>query len=528
MIVHLYWAIVLAAVVCGSSIAAAQTAQPEAPEELVFSDQPQSVAVLDFRVIGEGLDPAAGEALATVIRSAIVRAGGVRLIERQALADILKEQDLQVTDIVDPATAVELGRIAGVDWLVLGSIASLGRTHTVTSRVVDVTTGEAAEAEEFSLRSLDEYARVGRLLAALIGEQPIGQDSIAASPHVSDTFDGKKCKLTLGPLKDPRNRTALDEGRFVMHKASKGNHYWWVPGVKGDFYMQVDLAQLSGPPRGACGVIWGARGTGDYLSVVIDGKRRVWIERRQGGTTSTTLAERRDWPVVNPPPRSNRIRLESWEDRHRVFVNGVCLDDFYEPGYREGKVGLRASLHSEDHPAQFAADNLLAGSLRPATAGIGTEEPTAKARPADRPRKKPRSRSAPPWATIKKVRVQQDVQRDVRGVTVHVAFEVGNLKGKRLHAAAMFADARTGKPLADRDGRYRTPQGRVAAVRSFSPRYRKSTYSDLTLFIPRSQLHLRPGQSALTCRASLWDDSRDPGVMLGVSGEVKFTLRPSR
>ena len=507
--------------------AAAQPSQPAAPGDLVFSDQPQSLAVLDFRVIGEKIDPAAGEVLAAVVRSALVRGGRVRVIEREELAALLREQDLQLTDIVDPATAVAAGRIAGVDWLVLGSIARLGKTYTVTSRVVDVTTGEAAEAEEFMLRSLDEYTRLGRLLAALIGEQPIGSDSIAARPHLTESFDGRKCKLPLGgPLADARAETLLDQGRYVMKKASKGNHYWWVPEVKGDFYVQVDLAQLEGPPGGACGLLWGARGTGDYLSVAVDGRRGVRIERRQGGTTSTSLLRKPDWPVVNQPPRSNRIRVESWGDRHRIFVNGVCVDDFYEPGYGDGKVGLRAFLPKKGQSARFAADNLVVGALQPRMAGIATESRGGKATSGKGPKMRRRARSAAAGAKIRQVRIARETRKQVRGVAVHVAFAVGNLKGGRARAVATFADARTGRPLKDRDGRYRTPDGRVAAVRDFSPRYRRSTYNDFTLFIPLGQLHLQRGQSALTCRVSLWDHSHDPPVRLARSAELDFAGEP--
>lgn len=514
------WVIALPVVVGAGLAASGQTTQPEAPPDSVLTDGPLSLAVLDFRVIGEGVDPAAGEALAAVIRAALVRGDRVRVIEREELAAILKEQDLQLTDIVDPATAVEVGRVAGVDRLVLGSVAGLGKTYTVTSRVVDVATGEAAEAEEFALRSLDEYARLGRLLAALIGEQPIGEDSIAAPPHLSESFEGEKCKLRLGPLKDPRNETLLEKGRYLMKKASKGNHYWWLPEVRDHFYVQVDLAQLEGPPGAACGLIWGGQGTGDYLSVVITGKGGVWIERRQGGTTSTTLAGNRDWEAVRPAPRSNRVRIESWDDRHRVFVNGVCVDDFYEPGSREGKVGLRAFLRKEDQAARFAADNLVVGRLKPQMAGIATGAPAARPKSGDRPKKKPRVRSTAPGARINKVWIKHELRRDARGVSVHVAFEAGNLKGRRLRAVATFTDARTGRPLQDRDGRYHTPDGRVAAIRDFSPRHRKSTYNDFTLFIPMSQLHLQRSQSALTCRVSLWDHSSDPPVRLARSTRV--------
>ena len=73
-----------------------------------------------------------------------------------------------------------------------------------------------------------------------------------------------------------------------------------------------------------------------------------------------------------------------------------------------------------------------------------------------------RARSAAAGAKISQVRIARQTRKQVRGVAVHVAFAVGNLKGGRARAVATFADARTGRPLKDRDGRYRAPDGRVA------------------------------------------------------------------
>lgn len=522
-------AVTAAALLSLAVVAYGQDEDPESAGPIGTIEQPVSLAVLDFSVIGTGVDPSAGEALATVIRSALAREGSgprrVRVIERTALKAILTEQDLQLTDMVDPNTAVKVGRIAGVDRLVMGSIARVGQTYTVTSRVVEVETGEAADADEFVVGTLDNYPQLARLLAALIGEQPIGPDSIAGRAYLSETFDGAKTTLQVGPLKNPGNGTALDKGRYLMSKASKGNHYWWVPGVKEGFYLQVDLAQLEGPPEGGCGVVWGARGTGDYLSLRIGGGGHVRLERRQGGTTSTTLTELVDWPVVNPPPKSNRVRIESWKDRHRVFVNGACVDDFYEPGYRGGKVGLRTHLPGAEMSAEFAADNLVAGALQPAKAGITTEPVRTRTgkTPTRTPRKEPVVRSQKPWARINKVWLTEETDRRHRGLTVHVAFEIANYRGRKVRATAYFRDAANDRPLRDHDGQYRTTEGWVATGRDFSPQHRVSSFSDLALSIPTSQLHVPFGRSKLECYVVLWDESQHPRVKLARSDAVAFT-----
>jgi len=316
-----------------------------------------------------------------------------------------------------------------------------------------------------------------------------------------------------------------------MKKATKGNHFWWVPRTPDALFVQVDLAQLEGPAHGSCGLVWGSRGPGDYLGVSIGARGHIRIHRREGGATGTTLSELGGTATINPPPRSNRIRIESWDDRHRVFVNGVCVEDFYEPGYRGGKVGLLATLRQEGTPAVFAADNLIVGALEPAAAGIATQTVTGTRvmEPGlvdNRPRKKPRARRTSPAVSIEKVWVRSETRRNVEGITVRVAFRADNLKGRPLRAIATFADARTGAPVRDADGRHRARDASVAATHDFSPRYRVSTFGDFPIFIPLGQLHQHPKSAALKCRVGLWDQSRDPPVCLGVSEWVRF--KPGR
>ncbi|MFQ5492400.1 MAG: CsgG/HfaB family protein [Phycisphaerae bacterium] len=502
-----------------------------AARQVAVSNQQDSsstrVAVLDFRVIGSGLDPSAGEALALVVRSAVVKGGGVRLIERAELKKILTEQDLQLTDMVDPATAVEVGRLAGVDRLVLGSIAAIEGTYTVTCRVIDVTTGEAADAEEFTLNSFEPYPRLGRLLGALIGEQPVTEESVARAPSWTETFQGPASKLPLSGPNLHQGSAKLDAGRYLLSRYGLGNQYAWLPTSGGPFYVQVDLAQLQGPRRSGCGLVWGARGTDDYLSVWLDGEQGLRLERRQGGTTSSAFLRKRVWPVLHERPRSNRVRLESWEDRHRVFVNGVLVDDFFEPGYDRGKVGLRVFTREDGVEAVCAADNLVYGPIDLASAGfaVGGGDPWGPGakKTHGQNRKRP-GRTEGPWAVLSGTRITRESRNGVDGLVVHVGFEVGNLKGQPLRLATRFFDPKTFDRLKDKDGQYTNARGFVVAVRDFTPRYRVSTYTDLTVFIPVDQLHLPRSRKRVRYQVMISNPFEDIPVQLARSKQKEISL----
>ncbi len=113
----------------------------------------------------------------------------------------------------------------------------------------------------------------------------------------------------------------------------------------------------------------------------------------------------------------------------------------------------------------------------------------------------------------------------MKGFNIHAAVEVGNCKGGKLRAAAQFFDAATGKPIKDQDGRFCNPAGEVVTEHHFTPRHRKSTYTDLKIFIPERQLHVPRGVTKLKCRVVLIDRSSSRPVRLARSEEVSFRLK---
>ena len=64
------------------------------------------------------------------------------VMERERMEEILKEQAFQLSDVCDTEVcAVEIGRLIGVEKMVIGSVGKLGRAYTLSVRMVDVETG---------------------------------------------------------------------------------------------------------------------------------------------------------------------------------------------------------------------------------------------------------------------------------------------------------------------------------------------------------------------------------------------------
>ncbi len=105
-----------------------------------------AVAVIPFEAKGEG--KAFADAVTETMITKLVNLRRFKVIERSAIDNVMKEQQFQASGIVDEKTAVRLGRIAGADAIIVGSILITTGTGKFSARVIDVETAETIVAEE--------------------------------------------------------------------------------------------------------------------------------------------------------------------------------------------------------------------------------------------------------------------------------------------------------------------------------------------------------------------------------------------
>jgi curli biogenesis system outer membrane secretion channel CsgG len=87
------------------------------------------VAVLEFKnkVQGYGWSGyKAGQAAQDMLVTEPLKKGTFRVMEREQLAAIMEEKNLTLSGDIDPKTAVKIGKIIGVEYLIAGSITELG------------------------------------------------------------------------------------------------------------------------------------------------------------------------------------------------------------------------------------------------------------------------------------------------------------------------------------------------------------------------------------------------------------------
>jgi curli biogenesis system outer membrane secretion channel CsgG len=103
--------------------------------------QRKRVAVLDFDygtvrsnvAAIWGTDQDVGKGIADMLVQKLVEDGKYRVIERKALDKILAEQNFSNSDRADPATAARIGKVLGVDAIIIGSITQFGRDDKSTT-----------------------------------------------------------------------------------------------------------------------------------------------------------------------------------------------------------------------------------------------------------------------------------------------------------------------------------------------------------------------------------------------------------
>lgn len=140
-----------------------------------------AIAVLPFDTKGsaKSLDVSVTDKLVTQL----VNLRRFKVMERTALEKVLKEQKLQTSGIVDEKTAVNVGKIAGADAIVIGDVTITGGTAKVSARVIDTETSETivAKEEQSQGATVDDVEKtVGRVAVDIYNELPLVEGYIVS------------------------------------------------------------------------------------------------------------------------------------------------------------------------------------------------------------------------------------------------------------------------------------------------------------------------------------------------------------
>ena len=133
-----------------------------------------TIALLDLQGIGISKDETS--LLTNRLRNELVKTKVYRVVERQEMSKILKEQKFQASGCTSTECAVEIGQLLGVERIVMGSIGILGNMYTISSRMVDVESAELISVSDYdyegNITGLLKYGMKSVALE-LVGERKV-------------------------------------------------------------------------------------------------------------------------------------------------------------------------------------------------------------------------------------------------------------------------------------------------------------------------------------------------------------------
>lgn len=133
----------------------------------------KSVAVVDFTDL-QGSVTELGRFMAEQLSVTLASEDrSFKVIDRGHLRKILREQGLGSSGVIDPTTAQEVGRIAGVDTLITGTLTPFGETVSLSLKALDTRSAENIRAMSVEIPKTNAIAELlGRGLGATEASAP--------------------------------------------------------------------------------------------------------------------------------------------------------------------------------------------------------------------------------------------------------------------------------------------------------------------------------------------------------------------
>lgn len=124
-----------------------------------------TIAVLDFDA--KNISQESAEAVTDLLRTELFNTGRFKVVERQEIQRIIKEQQFQVSGVTDSDQVVEIGRLLNVQAIMVGTVTKLGSTHLINTRLVNVRTGLVVHAE--SIESTGGEGKLPGAISIMVG-----------------------------------------------------------------------------------------------------------------------------------------------------------------------------------------------------------------------------------------------------------------------------------------------------------------------------------------------------------------------
>lgn len=192
------------------------------------------IAVFDFNE--SGVTKSEAKTISDNLSSELLVHKKFRLLERGQMEKILQEQGFQESGLCDESSCqMEMGKLLGVEKVIVGSVGKVGRTYTLTAKIISLETGEIElSAKEFFTGEIDgllltSTPRLGKKLSGI--EVPEMKKSVLGNqsslPKITGTPEQNNLKVQKALLwiKVSTGLLAVGSGAAAYYYSSKVSSY---------------------------------------------------------------------------------------------------------------------------------------------------------------------------------------------------------------------------------------------------------------------------------------------------------------
>ncbi len=159
--------------------------------------EPKTLAISSVEARGSATADQASE-LGDALTAQLVADGRAKVVERQQLQKVIKEQALAQSGVMSDEVQVKLAQLVGARWIVVAAVQTKGRGLLLSLRALDSSTAQVAFAGNLKVGSEDQIEGGAKQLARKLEDKLLGPAAVASS----DSSDEPVGDFDVGQVKD--------------------------------------------------------------------------------------------------------------------------------------------------------------------------------------------------------------------------------------------------------------------------------------------------------------------------------------
>ena len=141
--------------------------------KIIIKGERVKIGIIEFQSLNEeAKKDNLGKIISEMLTTSFVNSESFKIIEREQLQKVIKEFQLSQSGIIDTSHAKQIGKMAGADAIVTGSVTKIGNDLRLDARIIDVESGIILTAEKsegkVDLRSIGMMT--DRIVAKLVNK----------------------------------------------------------------------------------------------------------------------------------------------------------------------------------------------------------------------------------------------------------------------------------------------------------------------------------------------------------------------